>query len=522
MIPITPNGEVRILENIPFDREHTHTCLFASKAGQTTYMLSKSVKSLSSTSYQRASRQSIRVQVKIDDVYNANYLMFRNTAFENKWIYAFITDVAYINNVTTEIQFEIDALQTWLFDFELGDCFVEREHSVSDVVGESLTPENVELGDYVLAKVTKVPGFYDDKGEKDVKYALWSTLDSEGAPVNAKYYSGYLSGASGFLTGEDTPLNLLSNLEAQGLAGAVIALSPIPRQLSLAGVGPDDGIRAPEEFFTVPKSEYCFQSFEGYTPKNNKLYTYPYNFLYMSGFNGSTGEFAFEYFTDINNGYTASCPFNILCQLGPNTTVGVAPGNYKGVNYLESDYNYDEMLKLYTFPQMPFGVDTYKNEAAAGVASSVLGGMQTALSTMANTGSVSAGIMSGMSQLAFGVADTSIRYGKPVVSKGSWDNLFLFANNLVGGWYARKHIKKEFAQIIDNYFSMFGYSTNRLKTPNINSRPHWNYVKTRYCYLNGRLPESAESEIRACFNRGITFWKNPGEIGDYSLDNSPT
>ena len=47
-------------------------------------------------------------------------------------------------------------------------------------------------------------------------------------------------------------------------------------------------------------------------------------------------------------------------------------------------------------------------------------------------------------------------------------------------------------------------------------------MKTRYCMLSGDMPESAEDAIRTIFNNGITFWKNPGEIGDYSLDNSPT
>lgn len=153
---------------------------------------------------------------------------------------------------------------------------------------------------------------------------------------------------------------------------------------------------------------------------------------------------------------------------------------------------------------------------------------------MASEGMLKAGISGG---LAGGIPGAALGVGmgaldlattlavssrQPVVSKGQWDDTFLFANNLVGGWYARKHIQRQFAEIIDNYFTMFGYATKRVKTPNINSRPHWNYVKTLYCYINGNLPEGAESDIRNCFNKGITFWKNPSEIGNYSLDNSPT
>lgn len=522
MIPIMPDGEVKILQNIPFDREHTHTCLFASEAEQRVYMRLNAKVSLDAVSYTRATTNSIKVQVRIEDLYNVNYMMFKNTAFENKWFYAFITQVEYVNNITTRITFELDVLQSWLFDFNLRECFVEREHSVSDVVGENITPENVELGEYMLSKPTKIPGFYDDKGQKSVRYVLWSTLNTEGKATDMTKYSGYVSAAVPYDIQPGQTATIIDNLEEMGLAGAIVAYTPIPTKFVTEGGGLS-GDNAPELFFTVSKNEYCYQPFEGYTPKNKKLYTYPYNFLYMSGFNGNSADYVFEYFYAYGSTPAAKdlCPFNLLCCIAPNTTVGIAPGDYKGVNYIEGEYNYDEMMKLYTFPQMPFGVDTYKNEVASGIASSVLGGLQTALGALAG-GNVEGAVLGGLSQLAFGTANTAVRAGKPVVSKGSWDNLFLFANNLVGGWYARKHIKRQFAEIIDNYFDMFGYSTNLVKVPNINSRPHWNYVKTRYCYLTGNLPESAESAIRDIFNNGITFWKNPGEIGNYSLDNSPT
>ncbi len=519
MIPIMPDGEVKILKAVPFDREHVHTCLFSSELEQRVYLRLKAVTTLDGVSYTRATTNQIKVQVRIDDLYNCNYMMFKNTAFENKWFYAFITNVEYVNNITSLITFEIDALQTWLFDFTLGECFVEREHSVTDVAGDNITPENVDIGDYMLENVTKIPGFYDENGQKAVRYVLWSTLDENGKATEMRQYSGYSTAAIGYDIQPGQTANIIDALEAQGLAGAIVAYTPIPTKFAAEGVS---GANAPELFFTVPKATYCFQSFEGYTPKNKKLYTYPYNYLYMCGFNGSTADFIFEYFRDVNGSPTNQCPFNLLCCISPNTTVGVAPGDYKGVNYVtDGVYNYDEMMKLYTFPQMPFGIDTYKNEVAGGISSSILGGLQTFLSALA-TGNTEGAVVGGLGQLAFGTANTAVRAGKPVVNKGSWDNLFLFANNLVGGWYARKHIKRQFAEIIDNYFSMFGYCTNRVKVPNINSRPHWNYVKTRYCFLNGNLPEGAESEIREIFNRGITFWKTPGEIGNYSLDNSPT
>lgn len=82
-------------------------------------------------------------------------------------------------------------------------------------------------------------------------------------------------------------------------------------------------------------------------------------------------------------------------------------------------------------------------------------------------------------------------------------------------------IRPEYAHIIDDYFTRYGYACKRTKVPNISSRPHWNYVQTVDCALSGDAPANAIEDIQAIFNNGITFWKNASEVGNYSLDNSP-
>jgi len=58
-----------------------------------------------------------------DYFYDCNYLCFQNGGFGNKWLYAFISDILYINENCTAITFEIDVMQTWLFDFEIKKSF---------------------------------------------------------------------------------------------------------------------------------------------------------------------------------------------------------------------------------------------------------------------------------------------------------------------------------------------------------------------------------------------------------------
>jgi len=80
-------------------------------------------------------------------------------------------------------------------------------------------------------------------------------------------------------------------------------------------------------------------------------------------------------------------------------------------------------------------------------------------------------------------------------------------------------IKEEYAKIIDDYFSMFGYKINRVKVPNKAHRSRWWYTKTLNVNIDGAIPNKDMQKIKDCYNKGITFWRNPSEIQNYSLSN---
>lgn len=59
--------------------------------------------------------------------------MYQNENYSNKWFYAFIDGMKYINDSMTEISISTDVWQTWQFDLEFMESFVEREMiNVSD------------------------------------------------------------------------------------------------------------------------------------------------------------------------------------------------------------------------------------------------------------------------------------------------------------------------------------------------------------------------------------------------------
>ena len=150
---IEPNTNIRILKNVPLDTTYKHTLYFNNATDQTNYFKDLTKHNLTNQTYQRVRKGVARVGVKAEALYDCNYIMFQNESFGTKWFYAFITSVEYVNNIVSEITFEIDVMQTWFFDFHLRECYVEREHTVTDNIGDNIVTEPVDLGDIVCASM---------------------------------------------------------------------------------------------------------------------------------------------------------------------------------------------------------------------------------------------------------------------------------------------------------------------------------------------------------------------------------
>lgn len=152
---IQPNTTIYLLKGVPLSNDYTDTIFFASAAAQQAHFQAAYVKkTFTAQSYQRVKKWVMRLQVLADEIYDYNYLMFQNTSYGSKWFYAFITNVEYINDVTSEITYELDVMQTWLFEANVKPSYVEREHTATDVIGENTAPEPVDLGPIKTHSIT--------------------------------------------------------------------------------------------------------------------------------------------------------------------------------------------------------------------------------------------------------------------------------------------------------------------------------------------------------------------------------
>lgn len=502
---IEPNTIIRVLKDCPLDNTYNHTIYFNSVSAQTAYFQNLTKYTFADQSYQRVQRGKMRVQRKAEDLYDCNYLMFQNSSFGNKWFYAFITSVEYVNNITSEISFEIDVMQTWFFDYQLKECFVEREHSATDVIGANLIPEKLELGDYVT-----VDNSTTGKLSK-TSIVVSATFDEDYKDTGGGYYAGTYSGltfiefdntAQGAKDAEDFIMN------ARDKTDGIVSVSLMPSNF-LVG----DGAEMKTENIDINK---YVSSIGGYVPRNKKLLTYPYNFLYATNFQGNSGVFHYEYFN------TNDCSFELRCDMSPNPTAILAPKQYKGVTV-----NYDEKMTLTGYPQLPYTTDSFKAWLAQSAGNAAVNALSTAGqyamagSIAGGVGAVAGGVIGLFTSVLNTIGQVYTASIQPDQAHGGGGSTTLAASLLLDFGFYAKQIRPEFARIIDDFFDMFGYATNRVKVPNRNSRPHWNYVKTIGCVITGSVPSDDMNSICSIYNNGITFWKNGSEVGNYSLDNRP-
>jgi hypothetical protein len=144
----TKDTIIRLL-SIPLDTTYRNQIDFVNIAAQEEYFNSRVVFSEYDCSYQREG-YTLRVNQHIDNLWRCNYVMYNNNNFEGKWFYGFITKKTYVNDGCTFLEFEIDAWQTWQFDIQIRESFVEREHIITDGIGANIIEESLDMGEYEI------------------------------------------------------------------------------------------------------------------------------------------------------------------------------------------------------------------------------------------------------------------------------------------------------------------------------------------------------------------------------------
>ena len=568
---IEPNSIIELYRDLRLDNKYSNTMWFSSLAEQDNFFTSRYNFMFDNQSYQRKDRGVIRVEQTIGALFSVNYMRFRNTSFENKWFYAFVNRIEYVNNITCNVYYTIDVIQTYMFDWHLEQCLIERQHSTTDVAGDNLIPEGLVLGDYIN-DVNGIIWTPDTSQGYSYLVSLGCDLETYDYIANAttpqlctrSVYAGTVNGlysAIGYficdtVVNPNVIKNLITYLQKENMIDAVISITMIPAELSLNSAPFSDD-------YSVTKAG----SLDGYTPVNQKLLTYPYCILDIYNDQCEHQELRYELFS------TTNCVFTL------NTLLASTPEAILYVrNYNKANKNPDTSLSLSGFPQIPYYNDSYKawqalnydqmavsrqitaqqvayTQQGIGI-SQKQAELQTATtvtgSLIGAIGSAATGNFAGFAQSAVAGANAIQGYeyekqrNELAGSKAEYENYALklrqsadesrakklpntphagstsmaVATETKGFWYNKICIRRQFAERIDKYFTMFGYAQNIVGVPNIHARQYFTYVKTTGSCVTGLIPQDDRELIDTVFDRGIRFWTDYTHFEDYTVNNA--
>ena len=527
---ITPQGQLYLCKT-KLENDYKNQLTFSNATAQLTYFNSVIQHTFDNYTYIKKDNV-VQVGKNIDEIIDCNYLFYKNTGFTNKYYFCFITNMEYVNENCTRITFETDCYQTWLFQIDYKQSFVEREHVNDDTIGLHTVPENLETGEYICNSHYKDATM--DNYAQDLCFIMASTSqpttgDAKDTVAPSQIYNGIYTGLTYYqyeaTSAIDIILEIFANAgKTDAINGIFMApkwLAPLREGTIYREVNPSN---APLSFnINVTKQA----TLNGYSPINNKLKCFPYNYLLVSNNVGQNGILHYEKFSGTN------ATFTVKGVINPGCSINLTPTNYNGNASSDID-----AIQLGKFPICNFQNDMYTNWLTQNsinvlgqtitsddmnIASAGLGALAGTITNVAVGNYAGAGmsLASGFTGIASAVMQqkqhnmisptVNGQLNSADVNVASGNNTFHFY---------KMSIKEEYARIIDNYFSMYGYKINRVKVPNITGRSNWNYVKTINCNFDGDIPQTDLNIIRAMFNNGTTLWHNPSSMYNYSNSNN--
>lgn len=521
------NSQIILCKNIKMDKNYNNVLNY-SEASLLAVCEANKLEKANNYSFVKPNGTTIDVSFSYSNCLKANYIAFQNPYYDNKWFFAFIDSVEYRNDSLTRITFTIDVFSTWFNKITLQTCYVEREHVIDDTRGLHTIPENIETGEY---KAQSNDYFTTFKG--DYVIVMGSTIDPAidmtgklvGGNNGGGVYGGVKTAYSyfSFLPTTDTLTKVLKAFEEAGKSSAIGCLFMIPRTFITADSTLD------LDNYSIPNKQNSMNyiwtldrptTIDGYKPKNNKLYTYPYCYLYITNNNGGNAIYHYEKFdNDIS--------FVAHGIITPSGSSHLYPRKYNGI-----ENNYSEMLSGAKYPICGYKSDVYINwlrQNGLNIATNVI---TSAMQTMSGVAMLGSGgtAMAGAGNISrglLGISNTLTEIYKhsliPPQAEGNINTGDVNYANKLNTFYANMMtIKKEYAKVIDNYFSMFGYKVNEVKIPNLDGRSNWNYVKTIDCNFTGEMASNDLDTIRQVFDRGVTIWHNYETMLNYNVLNTIT
>ena len=595
----TPGTIIRFYDVYDLTPDYKHTRYFTNSDVQLSYFSQHEVSTytVQFSQYVRVDSGEVKVPFHIKDIHDFTYMSIRNSLRTNDTLdhmyYCFIIDMDYVSDNCTLIKFKVDVMQTYamsgLFSSTMPNkSYVVRCHNETDDIGDNLVTEPFNVSDYIesvptpsvssMSSYTIVVGVCSNR-----------TVTLNGTQINLRprNYTGRIYTGTTYLA---FTVNDAHN--EQALIDLIDALDDYPNEIVSIYCVPSFIIGTITDHYvinpTAPVSQTLglYQNgrkesdgFEGYSPKNKKLFTAPYTMLRVTNCEGEKIDLSFELFD--NPDY---CSFEVDGTIIGEPSWSIYPQDYAMNESTTGRTNYDYSMSCENFACGSWASDVFGSYLAKNgfitatkmlvgtigtmVASSMLTG---GVGAVAGTGLVTASTASNLRMMdsalygGTGPTDPRLYMGnlniRPqkgeltdmargggyalytgwksacdlIRAKNTGNNTYgtgtkgttAQINAHKGIYFKTVKIRKYLAEQIDNFFTMYGYAQNKLI--NIGSylenhkRPSYAYIQCDdFSLVNGGLENKYKVEIAKIMNSGITFWFGNTMIGNYNANNDPT
>ena len=466
--------------------------------------------------------------------FGVNYCRFKNPYapdYGSRWTYAFITRIEYIAEQTTRLYIKTDLFTTYMGDIKRNSCMVERMHVWSDKRFSNLLPEPLSVPDAVTYSEVNASVDTSAMSVNDFKdHYLCCVVTSEGIQGLGDPRDNLIGGVPNCCCYYACELQDLSNLVDLADADSIVAVYPILRDNTV--------INLQSSGHTLASGEPCYyvydagsalktlrigfpQMFNTYEPKNAKCLNYPYNYVTLTNHNGSNIDLKLENFYQLRfSENNDEIKFESWYSPTPDGQLLTAPFKYEK---MADSSNKQYAIEYSGFPQIAYTTDVYKNYIARHINSMNVDKINLGLKAATAIGSAAAGNVGKipgtfMDFLEYNAKINDIK-SVPDEIHGMPTGGMQLHNGSSGIHLLGKAVPEDYAKVIDDYFTRYGYNVSKIATPSWNTRLKFNYIKTAGANFGGTIPVEDKAKLNELFDSGITIWHYPGEYGDFSVAN---
>ena len=567
MADFTPITTVQLMNNVPLFPDNTNQIYFDNATHQNQYFTSRVYKTSNNLTYQR-DYQVYALQAEYDNtITSCNYLRYRNNNYGNKWFYAFITSIRYVNPNTVYIDFILDAYQTFMFDITWKDCFIERSHVRDDTLGAHTLDEGIHVGNRYSKEVNvSWPGTDVFAGNVNVVPIIFLAaayvFPSSGDPTE-RIITANVQGTPttlavwfpNFDVIKTAPLfqmqQFLKLLQNSSKSNAIVASVAIPEHIARGTWNMMKGIEgaitevqadpkaiesgaylqiSKQQFIDSVNATLTLTPLMSYTPRNKKLYCYPFTYFVLSSNQGENVTIKTEWLPETQppvGDPDRELKLSLSANISPDSSYFCKVTNANSTSRTLT-------CTMAQLPQVATASSTYANWLAGHMASITSGILANGLQIFGGTAATvsGAGASAGIGGITSGVNGIIGTIGNLIdaekmpaslnSSGGSTGNAAI--NNRRFSLY-QQVLNPDMYASIDQFFDMYGYKVNMNGTPDFYCRAYWQYFKIPIVNITGNVPAEYMNQIKSTFQNGVTLWNYSAgdgvDVGNYRNGYNP-